>query len=115
MNHCAIQAILQDKTLRHTQQGQAMTSGRSLTIAEFVVEIDPLREGDPPETLKAIYWGESGEKAYNALEPGDQLILQGSLKITKLTHKTGDEESVEQQASLIVEKINRIHGPDSIS
>ncbi len=39
---------------------------------------------------------------------GDQLILQGQLKITKVTHKIGEEEYVEQQASLIVEKINRI-------
>ncbi|MGR3280184.1 single-stranded DNA-binding protein [Acaryochloris marina NIES-2412] len=100
MNHSAFQAILQDKDLRHTQDGQA--------IAEFVVTIPPLREEDPPENLKAIYWGENGEKAHRSLQPGDQLILQGQLKITKVTHKTGEEEYVEQQASLIVEKINRI-------
>lgn len=104
MNHCAFQAILQHKDLRHTQDG--------LAVAEFVVAIEPLREEDPPETLKAIYWGESGEKAHQALQPGDQLILQGQLKITKVTHKTGEEEYVEQQASLIVEQINRIHSPD---
>lgn len=100
MNHCVIQAILQDKSLRHTQKGQA--------IAEFVVAFDPLREGDPIETLKALYWGESGEKAYQALQTGDQLILQGRLKITQVTHKVGDEEYAEQQARLIVEQINRI-------
>ena len=65
--------------------------------------------GRRSETLKAIYWGESGENAHQALQPGDQLILQGQLKITKVTHKTGEEEFVEQQASLMVEKINRIH------
>lgn len=105
MNYCAFQAILQDKVLRQAQDG--------LAVAEFVVGIDPLREEDPPETLKAIYWGEGGEKAHQALQPGDQLILQGQFKITKMTHKTGDEEYVEQQASLIVEQINRIHSASS--
>lgn len=100
MNQCAFQAILLEKDLRHTQDGQA--------IAEFVVTIPPLRKEDPPENLKAIYWGETGEKAHQSLQPGDQLILQGQLKVTKVTHKMGEEEYVEQQASLIVEKINRI-------
>ncbi|ABW32501.1 hypothetical protein [Acaryochloris marina] len=53
MNHCAFQTSHQAKDLRHTQDGQA--------IAEFVVTIPPLREEDPPENLKAIYWGENGE------------------------------------------------------
>lgn len=100
MNLSAFQGILLEKTLRYTQEGRA--------IAEFIIEIDPLREGDPKENLKALYWGESGEKAHNALQTGEQLVLQGQLRINKVTHKTGNEEYVEQQASLIVEKINRI-------
>lgn len=103
MNSCAFQGILLEKSLRYTQERRA--------IAEFVVVIDPLREEDPTENLKAIYWGESGEKAHNALQAGDQLILQGQLRINKVTHKMGNEEFVEQQASVIVEKINRIHSP----
>ena len=96
MNHSAFQAILQDKDLRHTQDGQA--------IAEFVVTIPPLREEDPPEQ----FTGGKMEKTPTVPYNGDQLILQGQLKITKVTHKMGEEEYVEQQASLIVEKINRI-------
>ena len=59
MNHFAVQGILQEKTLRYTQEKRA--------IAEFAVEINPLREEDPKENLKVLYWGESGEKAHNAL------------------------------------------------
>ncbi|ABW31558.1 single-stranded DNA-binding protein [Acaryochloris marina] len=80
MNTCAFQGILLEKSLRYTQERRA--------IAEFVVEINPLREEDPRENLKAIYWGENGEKAHNALQAGDQLILQGQLRINKVTHKT---------------------------
>ncbi|MGR3279527.1 single-stranded DNA-binding protein [Acaryochloris marina NIES-2412] len=100
MNTCAFQGILLQKSLRYTQERRAIT--------EFVIEISPLREGDPKENLKAIYWGENGEKAHNSLQTGDQLILQDQLRINKVTHKTGNEEYVEQQASVIVEKINRI-------
>ena len=47
MNSCAFQGILLEKSLRYTQERRA--------IAEFVVVIDPLREEDPTENLKAIY------------------------------------------------------------
>lgn len=67
-----------------------------------------MREGDPIENLKALYWCENGEKAHNALQTGEQLVLQGQLRINKVTQKTGNEEYVEQQASVIVEKFNRI-------
>ncbi|KAI9129464.1 hypothetical protein [Acaryochloris sp. CCMEE 5410] len=63
MNTCAFQGILLEKSLRYTQERRA--------IAEFVVEINPLREEDPKKSLKAIYWGENGEKAHNALQVGN--------------------------------------------
>ncbi|ABW32356.1 single-stranded DNA-binding protein [Acaryochloris marina] len=103
MNTCTFQGILLERSLRYTQERRA--------IAEFVVEINPLMEEDPKENLKAIYWGENGEQAHNALQAGDQLVLQGQLRINKVTHRLGNEEYVEQQASVIVEKINRIQSP----
>ncbi|MGR3279380.1 hypothetical protein ACSYAD_30400 [Acaryochloris marina NIES-2412] len=44
-----------------------LVSDQPLAIAEFVITIDPLREGDLTENLKALYWGENGEKAHNLL------------------------------------------------
>ncbi|ABW33066.1 hypothetical protein AM1_F0118 (plasmid) [Acaryochloris marina MBIC11017] len=38
--------------------------------------------------------------------------MQGQLRINKVTHRLGNEEYVDQQASLIVDKINRIYDPD---
>ncbi len=100
MNQCILQAQLQEKTLRHTQQGQP--------IAEFIVSFPAIGSNDLLETLKVLYWGERGEKAYHALQLGELLVLTGQLRITKVTHQIGDQNYPEQKASLIAEKIHRL-------
>ena len=88
MNQCILQATLQEKTLRHTQEGQP--------IAEFIVSFPALGKEELSETLKVIYWGERGEKAYDALQLGNPLVITGQLRITKVTRANAYSQCEDQ-------------------
>ena len=83
MNHCLIQAVINSAPqMRYTKENQT-------PIAEMIVNFKGLRSEDPPRDLKIIGWGNIAQEMVDELKEGQNIVIEGRLKMNSVTRKDG--------------------------
>jgi len=87
MNSCILMAqVTSQPQLRYTQENQT-------PLAEMMVEFSGLRDNDPPASLKVVAWGDNlGNDVAQTYQPGDQVILEGRLRMNIIERQEGFKE-----------------------
>jgi len=99
MNHCLIQAVINSAPqMRYTKENQT-------PIAEMIVNFKGLRSEDPPRDLKIIGWGNIAQEMIDELQEGQNIVIEGRLKMNSVTRKDGTKE---KQPELTASKIHKI-------
>jgi len=99
MNHCLIQALVKtNPQMRYTKENQT-------PIAEMIVTIKGLRNDDPTNDLKVLGWGAVAQEMVEKVNEGENIVLEGSLRMNSITRKDGTKE---KQAELTVSRIHQI-------
>ena len=99
MNHCLIQAVINSAPqMRYTKENQT-------PIAEMVVNFKGLRSEDPIRELKVLGWGNIAQEMIEALKEGQNIVLEGRLRMNSVTRKDGTKE---KQPELTASKIHHI-------
>lgn len=102
MNSCILLAdIVQDPQLRYTAD--------NLAIAEMVVQIEGVRESDPPSTLKVVGWGNLAQEIQEQYHVGDRVLIEGRLNINTVDRPEGFKE---KQAELTAQRLHRVGASD---
>ena len=103
MNHCLIQAVINSAPqMRYTKEDQ-------IPIAEMIVNFKGLRNEDPTRDLKIIGWGNIAQEMVDELEEGQNIVVEGRLKMNSVTRKDGTKE---KQPELTASKIHQISPVD---
>lgn len=106
MNHCLIQSVIKSEPqMRYTKDNQ-------IPIAEMVVTFKGLRNEDPLNELKVLGWGSVAQEMIDKLKEGQQIVIEGRLKMNNLTRKDGTKE---KQAELTASRIHHITSNDTSS
>ena len=106
MNHCLIQAVINSAPqMRYTKEHQT-------PIAEMIVNFKGLRSEDPTRELKIIGWGNIAQGMVDELKEGQNIVIEGRLKMNSVTRKDGTKE---KQPELTVSKIHQIERVDAIN
>ena len=103
MNHCLLEAVVQEAPkLRYTQ-------GDQVPVADMLVCFDPLREGDPQPTLKVTAWRDLASTVEQQAQPGRKVLLEGRL----MMHSTPRPDGVgmQKQAELILSRLHQLQLP----
>ena len=96
MNHCLIQAVINSAPqMRYTKENQT-------PIAEMIVNFKGLRSEDPTRDLKIIGWGNIAQEMVDELKEGQNIVIEGRLKMNSVTRKDGTKE---KQQELTASKI----------
>jgi len=104
MNHCLIQAVINSvPQMRYTKDNQT-------PIAEMIVNFKGLRSEDPPRELKILGWGNIAQEMVDELKEGQNIVIEGRLKMNSITRKDGTKE---KQPELTASKIHQIEPVDS--
>ncbi len=99
MNHCLIQAVINSAPeMRYTKENQT-------PIAEMIVNFKGLRSEDPTRDLKIIGWGNIAQEMVDELKEGQNIIIEGRLKMNSVTRKDGTKE---KQPELTASKIHQL-------
>ena len=99
MNHCLIQAVINSAPqMRYTKENQT-------PIAEMIVNFKGLRSEDPTRDLKIIGWGNIAQEMVDELKEGQNIVIEGRLKMNSVTRKDGTKE---KQPELTASKIHQI-------
>ena len=99
MNHCLIQAVINSAPqMRYTKENQT-------PIAEMIVNFKGLRSEDPTRHLKIIGWGNIAQEMVDELKEGQNIVIEGRLKMNSVTRKDGTKE---KQPELTASKIHQI-------
>ena len=99
MNHCLIQAVINSAPqMRYTKENQNQ-------IAEMIVNFKGLRSEDPTRNLKIIGWGNLAQEMVDELKEGQNIVIEGRLKMNSVTRKDGTKE---KQPELTASKIHHI-------
>ncbi len=105
MNNCILMAeVVQAPQLRYTSDNQT-------PIAEMSVQFEALRDGDPPETLKVVGWGNLAQEIQERYHVGDRLIVEGRLGMVSFDRPEGFKE---KRAELTAQRIHQLGGGESI-
>ena len=105
MNHCLIQAVINSAPqMRYTKENQT-------PIAEMIVNFKGLRSEDPTRDLKIIGWGNIAQGMVDELKEGQNIVIEGRLKMNSVTRKDGTKE---KQPELTASKIHQIESVDAI-
>ena len=105
MNHCLIQAVINSAPqMRYPKENQA-------PIAEMIVYFKGLRKEDPTRELKIVGWGNIAQEMIDELKEGQNIVIEGRLKMNSVTRKDGTKE---KQAELTASKIHQIEIVDAI-
>ena len=105
MNHCLIQAVINSAPqMRYTKENQT-------PIAEMIVNFKGLRSEDPTRDLKIIGWGNIAQEMVDELKEGQNIVIEGRLKMNSVTRKDGTKE---KQPELTASKIHQISSVDVI-
>tara|TARA_Y100001968_G_C19249681_1_gene663745 strand:- start:39 stop:467 length:429 start_codon:yes stop_codon:yes gene_type:complete len=103
MNHCLIQAVINSAPqMRYTKENQNQ-------IAEMIVNFKGLRSEDPTRNLKIIGWGNLAQEMVDELKEGQNIVIEGRLKMNSVTRKDGTKE---KQPELTASKIHQISPVD---
>ena len=99
MNHCLIQAVINSAPeMRYTKENQT-------PIAEMIVNFKGLRSEDPIRELKILGWGNIAQEMKDELKEGQNIIIEGRLRMNSVTRKDGTKE---KQPELTASKIHQI-------
>ena len=99
MNHCLIQSLIKtNPQMRYTKENQT-------PIAEMMVGIKGLRNDDPINDLKVLGWGTIAQEMIDQLKEGNNVVLEGRLRMNSVTRKDGTKE---KQAELTASRIHHI-------
>ena len=99
MNHCLIQAVINSAPqMRYTKENQT-------AIAEMIVNFKGLRSDDPTRELKILGWGNIAQEMVDELKEGQNIVIEGRLKMNSVTRKDGTKE---KQPELTASKIHQI-------
>ena len=105
MNHCLIQAVINSAPqMRYTKENQT-------PIAEMIVNFKGLRSEDPTRDLKIIGWGNIAQEMVDDLKEGQNIVIEGRLKMNSITRKDGTKE---KQPELTASKIHQIEPVNAI-
>ena len=99
MNHCLIQAVINSSPqMRYTKESKT-------PIAEMIVNFKGLRDEDPFRSLKVLGWGSIAQEMIDNLSEGQEIVLEGRLRMNSVTRKDGTKE---KQAELTASRIHHI-------
>ena len=99
MNHCLIQGVINSAPqMRYTKENQT-------PIAEMIVNFKGLRNEDPIRELKVLGWGNIAQEMIDELKEGQNIVLEGRLRMNSVTRKDGTKE---KQPELTASKIHHI-------
>ena len=99
MNHCLIQAVINSAPqMRYTKESKT-------PIAEMMVNFKGLRDEDPSRELKVLGWGTIAQEMVGELKEGQNIVLEGRLRMNSVTRKDGTKE---KQPELTVSRIHHI-------
>ena len=105
MNHCLIQAVINSSPqMRYTKENQT-------PIAEMIVNFKGLRSEDPTRDLKIIGWGNIAQRMVDELKEGQNIVIEGRLKMNSVTRKDGTKE---KQPELTASKVHQITTVENI-
>ncbi|MEO0409481.1 MAG: single-stranded DNA-binding protein [Cyanobacteria bacterium P01_A01_bin.135] len=105
MNNCILMAeVVQAPQLRYTSDTQT-------PIAEMSVQFEALRDGDPPETVKVVGWGNLAQEIQERYHVGDRVIVEGRLGMISTERPEGFRE---KRAELTAQRIHLLGGGESI-
>ena len=106
MNHCLIQAVISiAPQMRYTKENQT-------PIAEMIVNFKGLRSEDPTRELKIIGWGNIAQGMVDELKEGQNIVIEGRLRMNSVTRKDGTKE---KQPELTASKIHQIERVEAIN
>ena len=107
MNHCLLEAVVQEAPkLRYTQ-------GDQVPVADMLVCFDPLREGDPQPTLKVTAWRDLATTVEQQAQPGGKVLLEG--RLTMRSTPRPDGVGMQKQAELILSRLHPLQLPQPAS
>ena len=99
MNHCLIQALVNSAPqMRYTKENKT-------PIAEMTVNFKGLRSEDPIRELKVLGWGAIAQEMIEGLNEGQNIVLEGRLRMNTVTRKDGTKE---KQPELTASRIHHI-------
>ena len=99
MNHFLIQAVINSAPqMRYTKDNKT-------PIAEMIVNFKGLRNEDPNRELKVLGWGNIAQTMIDELKKGQNIVLEGRLRMNSVTRKDGTKE---KQPELTASKIHQI-------
>ena len=99
MNHCLIQAVINSAPqMRYTKENKT-------PIAEMTVNFKGLRDEDPSRELKVVGWGTIAKEMVEELKEGQNIVLEGRLRMNSVTRKDGTKE---KQTELTASRIHHI-------
>ncbi|KGG03651.1 Single-stranded DNA-binding protein [Prochlorococcus marinus str. MIT 9321] len=90
--------------MRYTKENQT-------PIAEMIVNFKGLRSEDPIRDLKIMGWGNIAQEMVDELKEGQNIVIEGRLKMNTVTRKDGTKE---KQPELTASKIHKITPVDFI-
>ena len=106
MNHCLIQAVINSAPqMRYTKDNKT-------PIAEMIVNFKGLRDEDPSRDLKVLGWGTIAQEMVGELKEGQNIVLEGRLRMNSITRKDGTKE---KQPELTASRIHHITPVEKVS
>ena len=100
MNHCLIQAVINSAPqMRYTKENQ-------IPIAEMIVHFKGLRSEDPERELKILGWGNIAQEMVDELKEGQNIIIEGRLRMNSVTRKDGTKEKQPELTAYRIHKIS---------
>ena len=106
MNHCLIQAVINSAPqMRYTKENKT-------PIAEMTVNFKGLRDEDPYRELKVLGWGTIAQEMTGELKEGQNIVLEGRLRMNSVTRKDGTKE---KQPELTASRIHHISPSEQIT
>ena len=103
MNHCLLEAVVQETPkLRYTQ-------GDQVPVADMLVCFEPLREGDPQPTLKVTAWRDLATTVEQQAQPGQKVILEGRIMMHSTPRPGG--VGMQKQAELVLSRLHPLQAP----
>ena len=99
MNHFLIQAVIKSAPqMRYTKENNT-------PIAEMNVNFKGLRSEDPLRELKVLGWGNIAQEMIDNLEEGQNIVIEGRLRMNTVTKKDGTKE---KQSELTASKFHNV-------
>ncbi len=106
MNHFLIQAVINSAPqMRYTKENKT-------PIAEMTVNFKGLRDEDPYRELKVLGWGTIAQEMTGELKEGQNIVLEGRLRMNSVTRKDGTKE---KQPELTASRIHHISPSEQIT